>query len=143
KKIVLPLILSGILISACGNGEDDPSEESEAAGSENIAVTEEDSESNNNLFDASDIEEGYWIGQSGNTIQNEDMVISNPIDYDPSLSYTINRTAYITYMSDGEILQTVLYDDAPPVTIRTNEDADSIRVSFDKSKLDSFNMVSE
>ena len=98
------MIFSAFLISACGNDGSSTSGESEDSGNEETPITEENSGTSENLFDASDTEEGYWIGQSGDTIQNEDMIISNPLEYDPSLSYTMNKTAYITYMSGEEIL---------------------------------------
>lgn len=149
KRISLIFVLLSIMILAgCSTKSSESIKENgsnDSASSDQTAAddSQESGEvtTSENLFDLNDIEEGYWIGQSGAEIQDEDMIISNQIDYNPKFSYFMNKTAYVTYMSDDEILNTVLHDDPPPVTVKDNKEADSIRISFDKKKLDEFELV--
>lgn len=131
KLLATSLLASFLLLPACTSESDD-------------SETTEESESNEttkmNLFKENDIEEGYWIGQSGNEVQDEDMIITNKIEYNPESDYTMNKTAYVTYYSGDEILSTVLHNETLPITVKTNKEADAIRISFDKTKVDNFSL---
>lgn len=145
KFISMFLLLSMIVVAGCSSEDTDGSneaskEEKTDVEAEGTSSSEENNSSTENLFDKNDIEEGYWIGQSGLEVENEDMVISNKIEYDPSINYSINRSAYVTYYSGDDILQTVLHDEELSGSIEKNIDADSIRISFDKKKLESFQL---
>src|SRR5699024_7984327 len=148
KKGLLVFSLFGLLtIAGCSSNENNNSVENEESPTSNTGgESSEGSESStteNNLFNPKDIEEGYWIGQSGNEVENEDMIITNPIDYNPESYYEMNDTAYVTYMSGDEILSTILHDGETPVPVEVNENADQIRISFDNSKLDHFELTEQ
>ena len=70
------------------------------------------------------------------------MIISNPIPYNPDLDYEANNTFYVTYMNGDDILETRLHGDGPPpIEVETVEEANQIRISFDRNKLDGFELI--
>lgn len=138
KKTYLFFSLMIVLVlTACNNETDKNTGEATNDTADN-SVKEE---SGNNLFNPDNIEEGYWIGQSGKKLDAEEMIISNPISYDPSSVYEVNKTCYVTYMKDDEILETRMQDGPTPLEIESVEEADQIRISFDNSKLDGFELI--
>lgn len=151
KSNLLSIGLMLTLVAACSNENDtsnETTEENDVAESNTVETDESSSSSaesqstssSTNLFDSNDVEEGYWIGQSGQEIQDSDMIISNFIDYNPNTEYQMNRTAYVSYYNGEELLSTILHSGSTPITVQTNEEADRIRISFDTSKLDNFEL---
>lgn len=136
KHSITFMLFCLVILAGCNSDENKSDESSNSGGKESVNKEEE---ATDNLFDSNNVEEGIWIGQSGSEIKDEDMVITKPIDYNSELEYTMNKSAYVTYMSGDQIISTVLYDQAP-FTLKKDEKADSIRISFDKSKIENFEL---
>lgn len=139
KRIIMIFTsMFAVGLSACNDGIS--SNIDTLVGNENS--NEESSSGKENLFKYSEIEEGYWVTSSGDKSESEDMIISNPITYDPNSEYEMNKTAYVTYMKDDEVITTILHSDGPaPIEIENVEGANQVRISFDKSKLDGFELI--
>src|SRR5699024_11486335 len=106
-KLSFMSVLVGImLLSACSGGSDD------------------------NLIDMGSLTEGSWMGYNGEAVENEEMMTTESIDYDPSKTYEINRSSYVSYFKGEEFIETIQYSDDPPMTLDTIEEADNIVVSF-------------
>lgn len=116
KITYLVLIVSITLLSACSNSKD-------------------------NLIDTGSVTEGSWISYDGNVVENEEMMTSKSIDYDPSKDYEINRSSYVSYYNGDEFIETIQYSDDPPMTIDTVEEADSIVISFNQYNEDTISLT--
>ena len=99
------------------------------------------SNSNGNLIDTGSLTEGSWITYDGETVENEEMRTTEPIDYDPSKDYEINRSSYVSYYNGDEFIETSQYSDDPPMTIDTVEEADSIVISFNQYNEDTISLT--
>ena len=115
KLFFTSILLSVIVLSACSN-------------------------SNGNLIDNGSVTEGSWISYDGNVVENEEMMTSKSIDYDPSKDYEINRSSYVSYYNGDEFIETIQYSDEPPMTIETVDEADSIVISFNQYNQDSIEL---
>ncbi|WP_026867655.1 hypothetical protein [Jeotgalicoccus marinus] len=117
KRIIFnTLLLTVIVLSACSNSDD-------------------------NLIDTSSLNEGTWVTYDGEVVENDEMRSTEPIDYDPSKSYEINRSSYVSYYNGDEFIETIQYSDDPPMTVDTVEEADSIVVSFNQYNEDTINLT--
>src|SRR5699024_12614154 len=70
-----------------------------------------------NLLDTGNVTEGGWVGYNGDGVENEEMVTSELIPYDPDTDYDINRSSYISYFNGGEVIESKLYGVDRPETI--------------------------
>lgn len=96
-----------------------------------------------NLFDSSTVEQGRWMAYDGQIrTNNSDMILSQPIEYDPSLTYAINSTAYVSYLEDDQFIETILYSDVSRETlIEPVGQANNIRMSIPSSRINDFEIV--
>ena len=92
------------------------------------------------LLDVGSATTGSWMGYNGEPVENEEMMTSESIDYNPSKTYEINRSSYVAYYNGDEFIETVLYSGEPPMTLETVEEADSIVVSFNEYNEDSIEL---
>lgn len=70
---------------------------------------------------------------------NSDMVLSGPIEYDPSLSFAINDSAYISYYNGETFIETVRYSDVgTELLIEPRQNANNIRVSIPSGRASTF-----
>ena len=116
KLFFTSILLSVIVLSACSN-------------------------SDGNLIDTSSVTDGSWISYDGNVVENEEMMTSKSIDYDPSKDYEINRSSYVSYYNGDEFIETIQYSDDPPMTLDTVEEADSIVISFNQYNKDTISLT--
>ena len=82
------------------------------------------------LIDTASATSGSWMGYDGEAVENDEMMTTESIDYDPSKTYEINRSSYVSYYNGEEFIETIQYSGDPPMTLDTVEDADSIVISF-------------
>lgn len=99
------------------------------------------SNSNGNLINTGSLTEGSWITYDGETVENEEMRTTEPINYDPSKDYEINRSSYVSYYNGDEFIETIQYSDDPPMTIDTVEEADRIVISFNQYNEDTISLT--
>src|SRR5699024_9400867 len=104
-KLFMITVLSVTILAACDSG-----------GSVNA----------DNLIDAGSATEGSWVGYDGDEVEDEEMVTSELIPYDPNTDYEINRSSYVSYFNGDEFIETKLYGEDLPLTIDSIEDADGI-----------------
>jgi len=116
KLFFTSILLSVIVLSACSN-------------------------SDGNLIDTSSVTDGSWISYDGNVVENEEMMTSKSIDYDPSKDYEINRSSYVSYYNGDEFIETIQYSEDPPMTLDTVEEADSIVISFNQYNKDTISLT--
>jgi len=98
------------------------------------------SNSDGNLIDNGSLTEGSWVTYDGETVENEEMKSTEPIDYDPSKNYEINRSSYVSYYNGDEFLETIQYSEDPPMTLETVEEADSVVISFNNYNQDTIEL---
>src|SRR5699024_11599071 len=101
-KLFMIAVLSATVLAACGSG------------SGNSA----------NLIDTGSVTEGSWVGYNGDEVEDEEMMSSELIPYDPDTDYEINRSSYVSYFNDGEFIETKLYGEDLPLTIDSVDEAD-------------------
>jgi|SRR5699024_969920 len=116
KIFLLTLFLTLALVTACSN-------------------------SNGNLIDTGSLTEGSWITYDGETVEKEEMRTTEPIEYDPSKDYEINRSSYVSYYNGDEFIETIQYSEDPPMTLDTVEEADSIVLSFNQYNEDTISLT--
>lgn len=140
KRFIL-LISTLFLLAACGNNQEEAtSAESESSDNSN----EETNNTEGNLINPEEVVEGKWIGQSGAISNGDDMVLTKPISYDSSKTYIMNKTSYVTYFKDDEVIKSLLYSEgAPEITLESVEGANNIRISVQKNKLNDFTLIEE
>lgn len=135
------LLLTVFLLAACGNNQEEANS-SESNGADNS--NEEKQSTDGNLINPEEIEKGKWIGQSGTISNGDDMILTKPIPYDSSKTYIMNKTSYVTYLKDDEVIKTLLYSEgAPEITLETVKEADNIRISMKENKLSDFSITEE
>lgn len=117
--------------------EEEPEEEPE------VEEEPEGPQPGQNLFDPTTVEQGVWMGYEGQLMHNNsDMVLSQPIEYDPSRSYAINNSAYVSYYNGESFIETVRYSDVgTELLIEPRQEADSIRISIPSNRSDSFEFI--
>ena len=116
KIFLLTLFLTLALVTACSN-------------------------SNGNLIDTGSLTEGSWITYDGETVEKEEMRTTEPIEYDTSKDYEINRSSYVSYYNGDEFIETIQYSEDPPMTLDTVEEADSIVLSFNQYNEDTISLT--
>lgn len=119
-KLFMITVLSVTILAACDSG-----------GSGNA----------DNLIDAGSATEGSWVGYNGNEVEDEEMMTSELIPYDPNTDYEINRSSYVSYFNGDEFIETKLYGEDLPLTIDSIEEADGIKVSFNQYNKDAIELV--
>ncbi len=112
-------VLSVSVLAACGNGSGD----------------------SDNLIDTGSVTKGSWVGYNGDDVEDEEMVTSELIPYDPDAGYEINRSSYVSYFNGDEFIETKLYGEDLPLTIDPVEEADGIKVSFNQYNSDAIELV--
>ncbi|WP_411843722.1 hypothetical protein [Salinicoccus sp. HZC-1] len=141
KLLNFSLLIFVLVLSACNN-EAESSEEQKAQETEDNKTSEESkNDSAANMFNSSEIEEGYWINENGVKSEKEKMVISAPMKYNPESKYIANKTLYVSYYSGEKFIKTILHDEKTPIELELVEEADNIRVSFDEKKLEDFKLT--
>lgn len=116
KMSFMSVLLGVMFLSACGSGSVD------------------------NLIDTGSLTEGSWMGYDGEAVENEEMRTTEKIDYDPSTTYEINRSSYVSYFNGEDFIETIQYNGEPPMTLDTVEEADSIVISFNQYNEDTINL---
>ena len=95
---------------------------------------------NENLINKVNSIDDSWINYEGGRENNNTMVQSQFIPYDPDKEYEVNYPAYIAYYDGEEFLKTERFQDTP-VFIDTVEEADGVIVSFNKKNKNGMQMV--
>lgn len=132
-------------------------EEEEVAEEEDVEVAEEDETEDEdeeepeedtvevgvNLFDPSTVEQGRWMAYDGQIrTDNSEMVLSQSIEYDPTLTYAINTSVYVSYLEDDRFIETIRYSDVSNERlIEPREAANNIRISIPASRANDFEIV--
>lgn len=119
-KLFMITILSITILAACGSG-----------GSGN----------SDNLIDTGSATEGSWVGYNGEDVEDEEMMSSELIPYDPNTDYEINRSSYVSYFNGDKFIETKLYGEDLPLTIDSVEEADGIKVSFNQYNEDAIELI--
>ena len=137
------------------DAEDETEEEvvEEEVEEEEVEVAEEDEteeevdedavEVGVNLFDPSTVEQGRWMAYDGQIrTDNSEMVLSQSIEYDPTLTYAINTSVYVSYLEDERFIETIRYSDVSNERlIEPREAANNIRISIPSSRANDFEIV--
>lgn|SRR5699024_9375173 len=131
------VVFSCLLILVGCSSNTTPGDEGKA--SEN----NEGNEENLNLIDNNEVTEGSWISSAGTEREDEDMVYTTKIDYDPNESYHLSHGSYISYYKGEEFIKTVLHEGENPIEIKKVEQADTIVVSFRTAFLESIKLSSK
>ncbi len=125
--------------------EDEEEEEVEVAEEDETEeeVDEDAVEVGVNLFDPSTVEQGRWLAYDGQVrTDNSDMVLSSSIEYDPSLTYAINTSAYVSYLEDDRFIETIRYSDVTNERlIEPRDAANNIRISIPASRANDFEII--
>lgn len=95
---------------------------------------------NDNLINKVNSIDDSWIDYEGNQDNNNTMVQSQFIPYDPDNEYEVNYPTYISYYNGEEFLETIRYQDTP-ATIEAVAEADGVIVSFNKKNKNGMKMV--
>src|SRR5699024_12677193 len=98
------VVFSCLLILVGCSSNTTPGDEGKA--SEN----NEGNEENLNLIDNNEVTEGSWISSAGTEREDEDMVYTTKIEYDPNESYHLSYGYYIRYYTVDEYIKTVLQE---------------------------------
>jgi len=110
--------------------------------------TSEDDKSQNeentqNLFDKNSLEEGVWINYEGGLSEEDDMVITESIPYDSDNEYILTMGAYVSYYNGDEFIKTSLVTESTAEAIESVDEADNIRLSFNREHLEEINLTIE
>ena len=142
--------------SAEEEAEDETEEEvveEEVEEEEDVEVAEEDETEDEvdedavevgvNLFDPSTVEQGRWMAYDGQIrTDNSEMVLSQSIEYDPTLTYAINTSVYVSYLEDDRFIETIRYSDVSNERlIEPRDAANNIRISIPSSRANDFEIV--
>lgn|SRR5699024_1446246 len=95
---------------------------------------------NENLINKVNSIDDSWINYEGAEENNNTMVRSQFIPYDPDKAYEVNYPTYIAYYDGEEFLETIRHQDTP-VAVETVEEADGVIVSFNKKNKNGMQMV--
>ena len=138
------------------DAEDETEEEvveEEVEEEEDVEVAEEDETEDEvdedavevgvNLFDPSTVEQGRWMAYDGQIrTDNSEMVLSQSIEYDPTLTYAINTSVYVSYLEDDRFIETIRYSDVSNERlIEPRDAANNIRISIPSSRANDFEIV--
>lgn len=136
KLLFLFSCTATLILGACSSDEQNRSgkDETITKKSDETSTDESKSADVNNLIDKNDFTEGIWINQEGENMENEEMITSGIISYNPDSEFELSRTGYVSYYNDDSFIKTVLYDynESYPLSIETVQDSNNIRVSFNK-----------
>jgi len=124
------------LLAACNTGENGEESASSDAATETSTEENADNTQSANLIDKESLNEDGWINFEGNVKEQEGMMNTESIPYDPSKEYELNSGAYVTYFNGEEFIGTKLIQDNLPGPIETVDEADSIQLSFHKDFID-------
>lgn len=106
-----------------------------------IVLTACDNEStNDNLINKVNSIDDSWINYEGDQENNNTMVQSQFIPYDPNKEYEVNYPTYIAYYDGEEFLTTIRHQETP-ATVETVEEADGVIVSYNKKNKNGMQMV--
>lgn len=95
---------------------------------------------NENLINKVNSIDDSWINYEGAEENNNTMVRSQFIPYDPDKAYEVNYPTYIAYYDGEKFLETIRHQDTP-ATVETVEEADGVIVSFNKKNKNGMQMV--
>lgn len=95
---------------------------------------------NENLINKVNSIDDSWINYEGQQENNNTMIQSQFIPYQPDKEYEVNYPTYIAYYDGEEFLKTERFQDTP-VFIDTVEEADGIIVSFNKKNKNGMKLV--
>lgn len=95
---------------------------------------------NENLINKVNSIDDSWINYEGAEENNNTMVRSQFIPYDPDKAYEVNYPTYIAYYDGEKFLETIRHQDTP-VAVETVEEADGVIVSFNKKNKNGMQMV--
>lgn len=95
---------------------------------------------NENLINKVNSIDDSWINYEGAEENNNTMVRSQFIPYDPDKAYEVNYPTYIAYYDGEKFLETIQHQDTP-AAVETVEEADGVIVSFNKKNKNGMQMV--
>lgn len=95
---------------------------------------------NENLINKVNSIDDSWINYEGAEENNNTMVRSQFIPYDPDKAYEVNYPTYIAYYDGEKFLETIRHQDTP-AAVETVEEADGVIVSFNKKNKNGMQMV--
>lgn len=95
---------------------------------------------NENLINKVNSIDDSWINYEGAEENNNTMVRSQFIPYDPDKAYEVNYPTYIAYYDGEEFLETIRHQDTPAM-VETVEEADGVIVSYNKKNKNGMQMV--
>ncbi|WP_052256857.1 hypothetical protein [Salinicoccus sp. YB14-2] len=95
---------------------------------------------NENLINKVNSIDDSWINYEGAEENNNTMVRSQFIPYDPDKAYEVNYPTYIAYYDGEKFLETIRHQDTPAM-VETVEEADGVIVSFNKKNKNGMQMV--
>ena len=95
---------------------------------------------NENLINKVNSIDDSWVNYEGEQENNNTMIQSQFIPYDPAKEYEVNYPTYIAYYDGEEFLETIRHQDTP-ATVETVEEADGVIVSFNKKNKNGMQMV--
>lgn len=95
---------------------------------------------NENLINKVNTVDGRWVNYQGISENDQSMIQSQFIPYNPDNKYEISLDTYISYFNGENFIRTELYEDTPNV-IDTVEEADGIILSFNKENKSGIQLV--
>ena len=95
---------------------------------------------NENLINKVNSIDDSWINYEGQQENNNTMVQSQFIPYQPDKEYEVNYPTYIAYYDGETFLETIRHQETP-ATVETVEEADGVIVSYNKKNKNGMKMV--
>jgi len=136
KKIITILGVTSLLtLSACTNSESPDSSEDT-----NQSTQTNENVSQGNLIDKDSVAKGQWINFEGQETVSSSYVTTDNITYDLNVTYELSGGSYVSYYNGEEFLETVLQNEPGP--IESVDNADSIKLSFNETFLDTLKLES-
>lgn len=86
---------------------------------------------NENIINKVNVVSNHWVNYQGISENDNNMIQSQFIPYNPKKNYEVSHDTYISYFNGDEFIKTELYEDTPEI-INSVEEADGIILSFNK-----------
>ena len=99
----------------------------------------ENQSANENLINKVNSFDDSWINYEGTEENNNTMIRSQFLPYDPDKTYEVNYPTYIAYYDGEKFLETIRHQDTP-AAVETVEEADGVIVSFNKKNKNGMQM---
>lgn len=93
-----------------------------------------------NLINKVNAVDEVWVNYEGISENNQSMIQSQFIPYNPDNKYEVSLDTYISYFNGEDFIKTELYEDTPNI-IDTVEEADGIILSFNKENKSGMQLI--